>query len=382
MDEPEQKPKPPSHVTKRLFRRWQYAKRATVAAEDMTNPVWEWLFRGRIDPYVADKQFEGTIARFVGRSSIPSQPRWAGCRMGQSKTQLADGRTVWIAGEHEDHYDPDFYIYNDVIFELPNGKIQMWGYPDNAFRPTDFHSATLLKNNTDLLLIGNLGYPEDRRIEHTQIYRLNLDSMEMTEILGTGCQPGWIHDHEISQSEDGTQLLLSGGKVYNENGIIENIDEWSLQLSDMNWSRLTERNWPRVRIFRIDFQMLHLWRYGTFDYYYDANTFDELTREIGIEPNLEIYKTLYQPSIHHQTVQVNLDPENFDNDDDSWCTKRIVVDGINMRITDDMQEVIITAEGDLQPSKMVAIADEFRDRISILENSECHWEWIHSGPKR
>ncbi len=35
---------------------------------------------------------------------------WTNQRFGQTTTVLPDGRTLAIAGEHEDSYDPDFWI--------------------------------------------------------------------------------------------------------------------------------------------------------------------------------------------------------------------------------------------------------------------------------
>ena len=68
---------------------------------------------------------------------------------------------VFIAGEHKDHYDPDFYIYNDVVVQHPDGRIDIFGYPREIFPPTDFHSATLVGDR--IVLIGNLGYPNKRK---------------------------------------------------------------------------------------------------------------------------------------------------------------------------------------------------------------------------
>ena len=47
-------------------------------------------------------------------------PVWCFSRFGTSLTELPDGRFVQIGGEHEDFYDPDFCIYNDVtVQKLP-----------------------------------------------------------------------------------------------------------------------------------------------------------------------------------------------------------------------------------------------------------------------
>lgn len=66
----------------------------------------------------------------------------------RSSTRLRNGREIYIAGEHEDWYDPDFYIYNDVIVIHPNLEIQIYGYPRTVFRATDFHSATLVQDES------------------------------------------------------------------------------------------------------------------------------------------------------------------------------------------------------------------------------------------
>jgi len=64
-----------------------------------------------------------------GPSSFSVGPAWCFERFGKSETTLPEGRVVHIAGEHEDHYDPDFYIYNDVIVIGRDGSIAITGYP-------------------------------------------------------------------------------------------------------------------------------------------------------------------------------------------------------------------------------------------------------------
>ena len=81
----------------------------------MNNPVWEWLVRCRVSAYWANEEFNGP-------SSFEAGPCWCFRRFGQSKTELPDGRVVLIGGEHEDSYDPDFYIYNDVVVRGPGAK--------------------------------------------------------------------------------------------------------------------------------------------------------------------------------------------------------------------------------------------------------------------
>ena len=65
--------------------------------------------------------------------------------MGQAHVVLPDDRNVYIAGEHEGHYDPDFYIYNDVVI-VDGDCIRILCYPESVFTLTDFHTATSLSS--------------------------------------------------------------------------------------------------------------------------------------------------------------------------------------------------------------------------------------------
>ena len=130
---------------------------------------------------------------------------WNADRYGQSLTVLPDGRCIQIGGEHEDGYDPDFFIYNDVIVHTPpapGSADSRWdrrvlAYPEAVFAPTDFHSATLVGD--EIVVIGCLGYPAQRLAKHTPVYALHIHSLQMRELKCTGDMPGWIHDHRAER---------------------------------------------------------------------------------------------------------------------------------------------------------------------------------------
>ncbi len=121
--------------------------------EHIANPFWQAMVRAGCSAWQASKQFADTGAG-------ERLPVWCYQRFGRSTTILDDGRIIEIAGEHEDHYDPDFCIYNDVTEFKPDGSIRIFGYPEHVFRPTDFHTATLVDGF--ILIIGCLGYPAGR----------------------------------------------------------------------------------------------------------------------------------------------------------------------------------------------------------------------------
>src|SRR6185503_1846850 len=118
---------------------------------------------------------------------------WSAMRFGQSITRLPDGRIVQVAGEHEDAYDEDFCIYNDVFVHEPGGAITLYGYPEDVFPPTDFHTATLVGDA--IYLIGSLGYAGARRYGHTPVFRLDTRTFRIERLAPAGDPPGWIYGH-------------------------------------------------------------------------------------------------------------------------------------------------------------------------------------------
>ena len=147
-------------------------------------------------------------------------PVWCFDRFGMSHTRLPDGRALFIAGEHEDFYDPDFCIYNDVIVTDPELRVAIYGYPVEIFPPTDFHTATLA-GASDLYLIGSLGYRDARRPGETPVYRLDTTTMQITALQTSGDSPGWISDHTA-------EYVPTRGA---------NRRSWWLDLTTLAWSR-------------------------------------------------------------------------------------------------------------------------------------------------
>jgi ankyrin repeat protein len=170
--------------------------------ERMDIPFWKAMVRCGWTGYQAGKQFDDD-------SYNRGAPAWCYDRFGMSLTALPDGRFIQIAGEHEDHYDPDFCIYNEVFIHDGKGGFEILGYPEEVFPPTDFHSATLVGNW--IYIIGNLGYPEFRKIGRTPVYRLDTVTCRIEAVATSGQEPGWIHRHRAIL-EDG-KIRISGGEI-------------------------------------------------------------------------------------------------------------------------------------------------------------------------
>lgn len=184
--------------------------------EIIENEFWEAMIRTNVGAYAA-------------RNDNDSQDTPICCyrRLGKTITMLPDGRIVEIAGEHEDFYDPDFYIYNDVMVSDGKGNLQIYGYPKEVFPPTDFHTATLVDNY--IYIIGNLGYKVYP--SQTQVYRLDCDTFQIEKIETTGDKPGWISRHK-AKYQPPCQIYITAGKISTQEGYIKNSVDYIFDLTN------------------------------------------------------------------------------------------------------------------------------------------------------
>lgn len=208
--------------------------------EETTNPFRVAMIRSGVNAYRARARF-GDEPDFACRlSGRPSSQVWCADRHGQSVTLLPDGRTILVAGEHEDYYDPDFCIYNDVIVFEPSGQIRIFGYPYSVFPPTDFHTATLV--DSDLYILGSLGYVDERNTG-MPVYRLNTVNYQMEKVWTSGEDPGRIYNHRAQLVGPKTIRIEGGKRIKFEKGQEkheENKQAYLLHLDDLNWSAVEE----------------------------------------------------------------------------------------------------------------------------------------------
>ena len=192
---------------------------------------WEAMIRAGVSAYASR-------CRFDPAAGIPAAPGWCANRFGQSFTVLPDGQTVQIGGEHEDHYDPDFCIYNDVFVHGSGNSIVMYGYPQDDFPPTDFHTATLVGDG--IYLIGSLGYAGTRRYGVTPVYRLDLATWRIDPVAVSGEPPGWIYRHR-AVTVGSLAIRVWGGKVVTSLGDKESHDanpaSFVFDLDRLHWQR-------------------------------------------------------------------------------------------------------------------------------------------------
>jgi hypothetical protein len=353
-DDEEQRPDiPKPALSHEEFLRWRSPRFGERNPTDLTNPLWVWLVQMRQSAYRANEAWNGP-------SPFSAGPMWCFDRFGQSVTQLPDGRKVYIAGEHEDYYDPDFCIYNDVVVESPDGAISIFGYPQETFPPTDFHSATLVGDR--IIIVGNLGYEHERSPGHTEVYELSIETWAIKRLETQGPAPGWISRHTASFLEDTGRIRIYGGQVIDEGEpyLWENTDEWTFDPASCAWHLTERRPWRQWTLMHGDrspnrlWQMRHaLWMQKVGWKSDLAEQMEGFEKELGFRPELNLLESLYRygPEV---TPLPNTD------EDSRWL--RFESKGQVVRFQEDTFSVHIVAEG--------AISDEDADRLTTGVTSQ------------
>lgn len=346
-------------ITQKQYLEWRNPRYGEANPQQINNPVWEHLIRTRQSGYIANKEFNGP-------DSFDAGPAWCFDRFGQSETSLPDGRTIFIAGKHEDSYDPDFFIYNDVVITHPNNEIDIYTYPADIFPPTDFHSGTLVGDQ--IILIGSLSYPELRQFESTQVAVLNLSDFSIQLVSTTGENPGWIHRHLATLSEDGNSIIIEGGLIDPgaQQPLLENIDDWELNLTNWRWTRLTRRNWPRWQFIHQDQSRNFIFELGILQFEQmnprfknNDNSFQKIIEERGITPDLNVLGTLYQPQ--------NVNYKILKRREDDFRIHRIKIDNVTVRYVESSYDVTLIIEGELPETTIQLLKNDLLAQLSQLE---------------
>ncbi|MCP5537590.1 MAG: hypothetical protein H7A51_15325 [Akkermansiaceae bacterium] len=378
------------------FINFRSPRRGKANPEVMTNPFWVWCVNSSDSAFVINEAFDGDSSFDVG-------PCWSFDRFGQTETLLPDGRVVYIAGEHEDSYDPDFYIYHDVIVVTPDDEVEIYGYPEDVFPATDFHSATVVGD--EIILIGSLGYPDKRDPLQTQVMRLNTNDWSITRQETTN-SPGWISRHTAFYCEESNVIRMTDPQQWTEeNDLVDVFATWELDLTNWQWRCVEKKDWSQYRLFRKDGEMNNLFDLRThvemtsmgLDLYgdpemlrgdLDDETFKLLqeghndmakeNEELINKTDLDLLPTLYSPSIPH-SVAPEIDPifSNFDDEfDDDYNQHTIEVDGIDVRFIEDSYDVTMRVEGSLTDDSVNTILDDVCRQLSKLESAEYTYKKI------
>lgn len=353
--------RPPSDVTRDRYLVWRAPRLGATNPHRMTNPVWAWLARQReLNAYMANRHFDGP-------SSLEAGPAWCGQRFGQSRTELADGRVVYVGGEHEDYYDPDFFIYNDVIVEAPDGATEIYGYPWEALGPTDFHSATL--HGDRVVVVGALDYAWRRAPGLTRVAAIDTRSWSaQTWVTREG--PGWIYDHRAALEPDGRGLRVEGGFVERDDVVrVEQRDVWRLDLDRLTWACVERRASSQWSIARADGKRLRLFDLGLLRWHRDdASDFGRERRaryqsQHGVAPDFAAWEARYALDCDHEPVEAA--------GDDELAVTRLRVEGVTVRYVEESFAVRVVIEGEPSEAARAAAIDGPRRALERIEGAAC-----------
>lgn len=341
---------------------------------NITNPFYQWVIKHNLSAWDIQKSI---IDCYHNDTNQNVKPIWSQDRMGQSRTILPDGRIVLIGGEYEDAYDPNFCIYNDVTVIYPNGDIKIYNYPKSVFPPTDFHTATLIGSGDSehIIIIGSLGYPEDRKFSHTPVYRLNTRSFKIEQVA-TRNSIDWIHHHNAVLKDN--RIIVTGGQVLIDETmpLLNNIDTWILNLNTLIWKNITNlcRKWQRFYLKRQDDSCHSLYNYRQLDYKLDSNDLQQAKHHseiiehlIGKAPDLDSYRLLLIPPIDHEVAFA------FDDSDElNGYDTTLYIDGIKVGYkTSDDSCIQVIIEGKLSDDKLELLQQNLRHKLEKVENMAC-----------
>jgi hypothetical protein len=344
-------------ISKEVFDRQRSPRFGSANPERMRMQFWEWMIRGDVDEIasspeqvgrkiagtrlvIVDGQIKSALGpygvrqRFGGSSGCEDGPIWTFDRMGATCTELADGRIVCVGGEHEDFYDPDFNIYNDVVVFTSEGHVEIYGYPKEIFPTTDFHTATLV--GEQLIVIGSVGYPGERSLGKTPVYSLDLVNYSIRKIGTSGEMPGWISRHETSVEGEGA-IAVRGGCIFeSDQRYVRNLEEYALDLRTASWRRITDRNWRQFAVSQKD---------GKF---------------FAVQPKMLGVEDLVPSSVERAKVQ----PEE--------CRAvRILVNGVPVLLEVGGASVEIVIEGSLPDEVCTQLTEEVRRNAEAFLERDC-----------
>jgi hypothetical protein len=219
-----------------------------------------------------------------------------------------------------------------VFYE--SGQIEIYGYPKDAFPPTDFHTATVVGNQ--IVLVGCLGYKNERRFGHTPVYRLDLSSYRITEAETSGEMPGWIFVHS-----EGTIVVRGGEVIQEHNGeqrYRRNAEDYELDLNSGVWRRLSNRKWRQFSI----------------------RAADKKTFGLKRRPSP---KALLPSGDEYSVVAA-----------DEWNCARILIGGVPVSVCVGHFYVEIIVEGELPFDLTDRVAEEIRTNTETAVQGQCVME--------
>ena len=167
-------------------------------------------------------------------------------------------------------------------------------------------------------------------------------------------------------SEDKKSIKIIGGETYigGEVSLVENIDEWELDLATWQWKQLTHKEWRVFEFKRKDKEWNNLYNIRSALFALEAGwekdykkKLKDLTKKLGFTPNVESIKELYLPNIEHKIITM----------DRLKDYSIIEVEGVKIRFKEDMYSIIMTIEGSLDNKHIESIKKYLLEKLGEVE---------------
>jgi hypothetical protein len=381
-------PPAPTHqdhgVTPAIFEQWRSPRFGTENPTNLTNPFWVWQVKTKISSMWVLREMLSEEERKDERSSDSLELTWCMDRYYRTLTHLPDGVLIFIGGWNDDPGCPTCTDYNDVVVIAPSGEVSIYGYPEDCFPPIQNHSATLVARK--IVIIGKQIYSHDRNANSQFVYLLDVDTFVIQRIETHGEIPPALFDPSTELAPDGKVIRVTDGEIDRGYDLsnIENIDDWSLDVSTWQWKRLTKRNWSRWEFHRMDGERnhiadfrscleekerledylenlpVHVWRFDMKERL--KSRLKKACDEVGQKVDLDDIASLYRPSIPHEEVM---------DDSGDIDLEKIQIAGVLVRFAEVYGKGIqMTIEGELPASTIQTLIEEILAKFKLLENAE------------
>jgi hypothetical protein len=185
--------------------------------------------------------------------------------------------------------------------------------------------------------------------------------------------------------------------------LVENLDEWSINLQTRQWKRLTRRQWHRFKVRRQDGKWNHLSELDSILWLKKIIEKEVLTerkekyekqlkhrlaalnQDKGIfgkiwgkffpccsVPDLNLLETLYAPKIATEIIvkKVSENDDDDDDDGDKYNVHRIRIGDVIVRYVEDMSGINVTIEGELPSEIVEQLKTDLIEKLAALERTK------------
>jgi len=306
-------------VKKDDFLEWHSPRYGTDNPTQVDSNFWKQAIAQRHCAYTIEK-------KYCTEDSFKNYPIWCFERYGQSLNKV-------------------------------NGK----EIPKDIFPPTDFHTATLVDEET-LLIIGSLGYSKDRQTGITPVYSLNINSFQITKVNTTGENPGWIYEHRSIVSKDNKTVKITGGIIQREH-LWDNLDEWELDLQTSTWSRLSHITWPRWKLTRTDRKRTNFSEIRFLEMYKDNKDYTEKTKTLSNTLGFNIDEhTLENFYVFNEITSYKVLTET-----DEYNIFQVSIDDIVVTFEESSSDITVTVQGALDPNLVTQLQELTLQKFLAIE---------------